>query len=138
LTPDEIRSHPLFDKLNERQKTFVDALLRNGNDKVKAAQEAWTCNGEASARTLANRALQNDAIAFLVESFFGRDPDRERFTRESALEFAAARARGCSAKDPKLSLDYLRLIAAMEGWITKQQEKVPEQPRDDGNDPFSL
>jgi hypothetical protein len=136
LTPEEIRSHPLFAKLNERQQTFVDALLRNGNDKVKAAQEAWTCNGEASARTLANRALQNEGIAFLVESFFGKDPDRERFTRDGALEFAASKAR--SVKDPKLALDFLRLIAAMEGWITRQQEKPPEQPRDDGGDPFLL
>jgi hypothetical protein len=136
LTPDEIRSHPLFAKLNERQQTFVDALLSNGNDKLAAAQTAWKCNGEASARTQANRALQNESVAFLIEQFFGKDPDRERFTRESALEFAASKAR--SAKDPKLSLDYLRLIAAMEGWITKQQEKVPDQPRDDSHDEFSL
>ena len=136
MTPDEIRSHPLFAKLNERQQTFVDALLRNGNDKVKAAQEAWTCNGEASARTLANRALQNDAIAFLIESFFGKDPDRERFTRDQALEFAAAKAR--SVKDPKLSLDYLRLIAVMEGWLVKATDSAPQAPRDDSTDEFTL
>jgi hypothetical protein len=136
VTPDEIRSHPLFEKLNERQKTFVDALLKNGNDKVKAAQEAWTCNGEASARTLANRALQHEGVAYLIESFFGKDPDRERFTRESALEFAASKAR--ASKDPKLSLDYLRLISAIEGWITKAADKAPEVPRDDSHDEFTL
>lgn len=85
---------------------------------------------------MANRAMQNEAVAHLCELYWGVDPDRERFTRESALQFAASKAR--STKDPKLSLDYLRLIAAMEGWITKQQEKVPDQPRDDSHDEFSL
>lgn len=136
MTPEEVRSHALYAKLNERQQTFVDALLKNSNDKVAAAQAAWTCSSEASARTMANRAMQNEAVAHLCELYWGVDPDRERFTRESALQFAASKAR--STKDPKLSLDYLRLIAAMEGWITKQQEKVPDQPRDDSHDEFSL
>jgi hypothetical protein len=136
MTPDELRSHALYSKLNERQQTFVGALLKNSNDKVAAAQAAWTCSSEASARTMANRAMQNEAVAHLCEMYFGRSPDRERFTRDAALEFAASKAR--STKDPKLSLDYLRLIAAMEGWITKQQEKVPDQPRDDSQDLFNL
>ena len=95
MTPDEIRSHPLYAKLNERQQIFVDELLKNGHDKVAAAHAAWKCNGDDSARTIANRALKNDAVAFLVESYFGKDPERERFTREAALEFAAKQARGC-------------------------------------------
>jgi hypothetical protein len=136
VTAEELRSHPLYEKLNERQQTFLNELLKNGRDKLAAAKVAWVCNGEASARTQANRALANEFVAQLCELYWGRDPERERFTRESALEFAAGQAR--KAKDPKLSLDYLRLIAAMEGWITKQQEKIPEQPRDDSHDEFSL
>lgn len=136
MTPDEIKSHPLFEKLNERQKVFVGALLKNGRDKIAAAKDAWTCSTEASARSMANRAMSDESVAHLCEMYWGKDPERERFTRESALEFAASKAR--SAKDPKLSLDYLRLIAAMEGWITKQQEKAPEAPRDDSQDEFTL
>jgi len=136
LTPDEIRSHPLFAKLNERQQTFVDALLRNGNDKVKAAQEAWTCNGEASARTLANRALQNEGIAFLVEQYFGVDPEAVQFTREKALDFLAKKAR--NTKDDALALSYMKVIVEMNGWLVKAAATPPAQPRDDSQDSFTL
>jgi hypothetical protein len=74
MTPDEIRSHPLFTKLTERKQTFINTLLTNNNDKIAAAHAAWNCNGDESARTLANRALQDESVAFLVEQYFGRDP----------------------------------------------------------------
>jgi phage terminase small subunit len=136
LTPDEIRSHPLFEKLNERQKTFVDALLRNGNDKVKAAQEAWTTNGEASARTLANRAMKSESIAFLIESYFGRDQEAVQFSREQALDFLAKKAR--NAKDDALALSYMKVIVEMNGWLVKAAATPPTQVRDDGQDEFTL
>lgn len=136
MTPEEIRSHPLFDKLNDRQKIFVDALLKNGNDKVAAAHEAWKCNGDDSARTLANRAMQNSNVAFLVEQYFGTDPEAIQFTREKALDFLAKKARG--TKDEKLALDYLKLIVAINGWAVKAQDQAPLQPRDDSNDTFTL
>jgi hypothetical protein len=136
MTPDEIRSHPLFLKLGERQQVFVSELLRNENDKVKAAHKAWNCKGDDSARTLANRALQNEHVAFLVESYFGQDPDKLQFTREGALDFAAKKAR--NSKDDKIALDYLRLIVGMNGWLVKPADKPDDPPRDDGNDEFTL
>ena len=65
LTPDEIRTHPLFSKLSGRQQIFVDELLKNGNDKIAAAHKAWTCNGDESARTMANRALQDERVVVM-------------------------------------------------------------------------
>lgn len=123
--------------MNERKQLFINALLGNGNDKVAAAHAAWKCNGDDSARTLANRALQDEAVAFLVEQYFGRDPSRIRFTREQALEFAAKKAR--DADDPKLALDFLRLIVQMEGWLFKPADNATTTPSvDDSNDEFNL
>jgi hypothetical protein len=138
MTPDEIRSHPFFSKLSERKQTFVNTLLTNKNDKIAAAHAAWKCNGDESARTLANRALQDESVAFLVESYFGRDPSRIKFTREQALEFAAKKARDAD-DDPKLALDYLKLIVQMEGWLVKAAD-APNAPApvDDSNDEFQL
>jgi hypothetical protein len=136
MTPDEIKNSPLFEKLNGRQQTFVSTLLANGNDKVAAAQAAWKCNGEASARTLANRALQNDSVAFLVEQYFGVDPEAVQFTRSKALDFLSKKAR--NTKDDKLALDYLKVIVAINGWLVKAADTAPQQTHDDSNDPFSL
>lgn len=137
MTPEEIRSHPLFNKLTERKQTFVSTLLTNKNDKIAAAQAAWKCNGIESARTLANRALQDEAVAFLVEQYFGKDPSRIQFTREQALEFAAKKAR--EADDPKLALDYLKLIVQMNGWLYKPADTpATPPPADDSNDEFNL
>lgn len=137
MTPDEIRSHPLFAKLNERKQTFINTLLTNANNKIAAAHAAWKCNGDESARTLAHRALQDEAVAFLVESYFGKDPSRIQFTREQALEFASKKAR--AADDPKLALDYLKLIVQMNGWLCKPADVAATPPiKDDGDDPFEL
>lgn len=137
MTPDEIRTHPLFSKLNDRQQIFVNALLSNGNDKLKAAHEAWNCSGDESARTLANRALQNESVSFLIESYFGKDPLRVQFTKEGALEFASQRAR--EATDPKIALDYLKLIVGMNGWLYKPAENDPKPPHiDDSDEEFKL
>lgn len=136
MTPDEIRSHPLFEKINDRQRIFIDALLQNGNDKIQAAHKAWTCNGDESARTLANRALQNENVAFLVEQYYGTDPERIQFTREKALDFLAKKAR--STKDEKLALDYMKVIVAINGWLVKQQETAPVQQRNDDQDEFEI
>lgn len=139
MTPDELRTHPIFEKLTANQKTFVNELLSNGNDKIAAAHKAWKCSGDESARTLANRALSHDGISFLVESYFGKDPDRLQFTKESALDWAAKQAR--AAGDPKVALDYFKLIVAMNGWLYKPAEAKPpsvDTPRDDSNDEFSL
>lgn len=136
MTPDEIRHHPLFEKLTERQQVFVDQLLINGNDKIAAAHKAWTCNGDQSARTLANRNLADERVAYLVEAYFGKDPDRIQFTREGALELLAKKAR--ATKDDKLCLDYMKVILMMNGWLVKQQEKPVDQPRDDGNDLITI
>lgn len=127
MTPDEIRSHTLYQKLAPKQQAFVDELLKNGNDKVKAATVAWTCKSEDSARSQANRALKHEGIAFLVEQYFGKDPNRERFTRESALEFASAKARG--AGDDKLALEFLKLIVQMNGWLVKPADN--DKPKED-------
>lgn len=137
MTPDEIRSHPLYAKLNERKQKFVDTLLANKNDKIAAAHAAWKCNSDESARTLANRALQDEAVAFLVEQYFGKDPSRVQFTREQALEFAAKKAR--DAQDDKLALDYLRLIVQMNGWLYKPADTpATPPPTEDGNEEFQL
>lgn len=137
MTPNEIRTHPLFTKLTENLQKFVSALLSNGNDKIKAAHSAWKCNGDESARTLANRALKREDISFLIEAYFGKDPERVQFTREGALEFASKQARATG--DPKVSLDYFKLVVAMNGWLYKPAEVKPgdvEPPKDDSNDLF--
>lgn len=136
MTPDEIRTHPLYAKLTQNQQKFVSELLSNGNDKIKAAHAAWKCNGDESARTLANRALQREDISFLIESYFGRDPEKLEFTREEALAFAAKKAR--EAGDPKISLDYFKLVVAMNGWLYKPAELKPGEtaPKDDSNEIF--
>jgi hypothetical protein len=136
MTPDEIRSHALFGKLTEKQKVFVNELMVNGNDKIDAASKAWACKNEESARTQANRALKHEGIAFLVEQYFGKDPTRERFTKEGALEFASSKAR--MTEDPKIALDYLRLVVQMEGWLVKPADnELPKTPND-GNAEFTL
>lgn len=138
MTPDEIRSHPFFTKLNERKQTFVSTLIENKNDKIAAAHAAWKCNGDESARTLANRALQDESVAFLVEQYFGKDPSRLQFTREQALEFAAGKAR--ETGDPKICLDYFKIIVEMNGWRVKPADapKEVEKPGDDSDDEFKL
>lgn len=136
VTPAELRSHPYYAKLNERQTLFVDALIENGNDRIAAAHAAWKCSSDESARSMAHKAMKNEAVAFLVDQYYGGDPARQRFSRDQALEFAAQKAR--SAADLKLALDYLRLIAAMEGWLTKAAEKAPEAPTDDSQEAFEL
>jgi hypothetical protein len=138
MTPDEIKAHPFFAKLSERKQTFVSTLLSNGNDKIAAAHAAWKCNGDESARTLANRALQDEAVAYLVEQYFGKDPSRQQFTRDEALEFAASKAR--EAGDPKICLDYFKIIVEMNGWRVKPSDapKETDKPEDDSNDEFTL
>jgi hypothetical protein len=103
---------------------------------VKAAHAAWSCTTDESARALASRALTNEHVAFLVESYFGKDPEKVAFSRQAALDFAAKKAR--NSKDDKLALDYMKLIVAMEGWLVKPADKVQQPKHDDSNEEFTL
>ena len=94
MTPDEIRSHPLFDKLNDRQKRFVYALLKNGNDKVAAAHEAWAAQeqpvsrpvhfevsaGPGAATVLADPAALHQILTNLFSNALRYTPDHGRIT----------------------------------------------------------
>jgi hypothetical protein len=115
---------------------FVDQLLQNGNNRIAAAHATWNCNGDESARTLANRALQNESVAHLVEQYYGQDPERVQFTRDQALDFLAKKAR--NSKDDKLSLDYLKVIVAINGWAVKAQDQAPQTKHDDSQEEFTL
>jgi hypothetical protein len=138
MTPDEVKNHPLFKKLTDAQQTFVAELIANGDDKVKAGHKAWKCNSDDSARALANRAMKNPNIAWLVDSYFESDPESMAFTRETALSFAAKKAR--TASDPKMALDYFKIAVEMEGWRVKPAEQpIPlEVKLDPANDTITI
>jgi hypothetical protein len=75
--------------------------------------------------------MKNPNIAWLVESYFESDPESVAFTRETALSFAAKKAR--TAGDPKMALDYFKIAVEMSGWRVKPAE--PDAPAAPANDP---
>jgi hypothetical protein len=87
--------------------------------------------GDDSARAMASKALDHPNVAYLVEQYFGADPQRQAFTRESALQHAAEKAR--KATDEKVALDYFRLVIEMEGWRVKPAENTASEQTPDPN-----
>jgi hypothetical protein len=136
MTPEEIKNHPLFQKLTEPQKIFVSELVANGHDLVKAAHKAWKCKDDASARAMANRYIDHPNIAYLVNAYFEFDPESVAFTRETALSFAAKKARG--ATDPKTALDYFKIAVEMSGWRVKPVDMTAAEPQSDPNATISI
>jgi hypothetical protein len=137
LTPDEVKNHPLFKKLTVKQQTFVSEMLANGGDQIKAALAAYDCNGKDSARAMANRQMDHPNIAWLIEAYFESDPASVAFTRETALSFAAKKAR--TASDAKMALDYFKIAVEMSGWRVKPAEPdAPAAPAQDPNATISI
>jgi hypothetical protein len=69
--------------------------------------------------------MDHPNIAWLVESYFESDPASVAFTRDTALSFAAKKAR--TASDPKMALDYFKIAMSMSGFMMKPVEQ-PEAP----------
>lgn len=133
MTLDDLQKHPAFVGLSDQQKDFT-LLVCRGTDKVRAAQQAWQCKDDRSARAMANAALRKSKVGWLIEQFQGTKhiPTRDEVAGQ-CWEWAMSPTTESAerAKFVKLAVDIL-------GYAVKALEAPAATPVEDGDEPFQL
>jgi len=113
LSIDELRKHPAFLSLSDRQQHLVAAYVVNGGDKFKAVKAVFQCK-DTSARTMVYAYFQKSAVMECLDVANGLSP-RDVF--EQQLQRAMR-----SPKTSPSQFAALRLYAELHGW------KTPSKP----------
>jgi hypothetical protein len=121
MTIDEIKVHPTFVRLTEKQKNFVVGLCTNGNDKLKAAHAAYVCKNDATALAVASGLLAKETIKKLVDAFFSIEPSDECFSKDELLAFMTKKIRTSTTPD-NIMAKLVDLYAELKGWKMKSVE----------------
>jgi hypothetical protein len=121
MTVAEIVTQPEFVALSPQQQIFVRTICENGRDKLAAAKAAYVCKDDASARTMANRALAVEEIRELVDARFEK---KSLPTKEDII--LKLMRRGDKAKDDRVAIAAYDLAARMSGFLMKPADPRPE------------
>lgn len=127
MTTEDLKKEAIFQTLTEKQRVFVIEYCSNGADKEKAAAVAYpNSNGKASRIASASANLKVKKIAYLVNKFFGYDPNNQVMSKEEFLGLLAGKLR-----DPKCSPAFFTSLASMYlrlvGWARNNQPPEPPQ-----------
>jgi len=126
MTKAEIFTDPAFLRLSEQQQAFLRALIENGNDKLAAAHEAYTCKDDFTARTMANRCLRKLQIKRLVDAYFGNSVKDRVPSREELAAEAWERAQ--NSDDSNTAHKWASLVARVLGYDKEPAEEGPQKP----------
>ena len=133
MTVDDVKKESFFQQLSDGQKKFV--LERcSGRDNKNAAKLAWSCKTDASAISMANKAMQNANIKWLVNRFFGVGASHRVPTAEELAAWNWDKAQSCG--DPALCIKFADNVAKIMGYLTRAAEPPARQVPDDGNEEF--
>lgn len=135
MTLDELKQESFFQQLGEGQQKFVIAQC-SGADRKTAAKTAWACTTDASATSMAVRAMKNANVKFLIAKFFGKTAAH---TVPSQSELAAwnwAKAQSC--EDPALAIKFASNVADILGYKVRPMDPTIKPPADDGAEEFDL
>lgn len=135
MTLDELKQEGFYQQLSEGQQKFVMARC-GGAEKKEAAKIAWSCTTDASATTMAHKAMKNANVKWLINSFLGtgaanRVPSAEEL---AAWNWEQATRAGM---DPALSIKFAANVSKIMGYETRPGEAPPKPPADDGDEEFS-
>jgi hypothetical protein len=135
MTLDELRKEGFFHQLSEGQQKFVIERC-SGKKNIEAAKAAWNCESDASANTMANRAMKNANVKWLINKFLGIGAAKRVPTAEELAAWNWEKAQSVNIP-PELAIKFAQNVAKIMGYESKPVEKTPESP-DDGDEEFNL
>jgi hypothetical protein len=121
MTVEELKAHPLFGVLTERQKNFILAFISNGGD---IAAAILTAGFSTKRPQLVGRRVMGSAyVRKLLSLYYGYTLENVQMSRLELAGLIAARLR-----DPKIGHNYFKNLATL--WM-----EIALKPKNGGTIP---
>jgi hypothetical protein len=133
-TIDGLKTHPLWQQLTDKQKTFVLTYIETEGDRLKSAKTAFDVETDRAAVGMAARLLRNYLVRGVLSAFHGYDIAHSTVGRTELLAIISARLRRTDC--PFREFEVLtRMYADIKGWRTNVKpglkKKVVEEDEEE-------